>query len=426
MSNEKNNRISASLRATREKRKSQVCKVFELKVDISKCSKKTIGDLHRLFSEARWLYNFALSQEDVFSINTTLLDKVTILNKDKVIEERELNVIGSQIKQDVVQGIMNSIRGLSAAKKKGLKVGGLKFKSAYESVNLKQHGTTYRIKEDNKVHVQGIKADLKIRGLKQIDDEYEFANAKLVRRGNDFYLMLTCYKEKVAREKVLNNSAIGIDFGIKTDMTFSDGTKIDTKLPISKRIKKAQKSFSRKKKSSKNRFKAKKKVQKAYDKQTNIKNEIKHKVVNCLNENFGYVAVQDENIKGWHSGLFGKQVQQSAIGGIIADIKRMSHTHVVDRYFPSTKQCPKCKTKNKIGLDERIYHCPNCGYTKDRDIHSAGTIVGESLETYNEITIPTERRNFKPVEKPTPAFLSLAQNCKWVSVKREAPCFSLE
>ena len=305
MSNEKNKAISSSLAATRLRRKSQSCKTFEVKIDVSKCSKKTINELHRIFLEAKWLYNHILSQEDVFDINTTLLGKVIVLNKDREAEERELTTIGSQIKQDVHKGICSSIRGLSVVKKKGVRVGKLKFKSNIDSVNLKQYGTTYRIKSKNRVHIQGVKADLPVRGLPQIKDECEVANAKLVRRGDDFFLMITCYLGKSLVPLFLDNRSIGIDFGIKTDLAFSDGTKMDVKLPVSKRIRKSHKSLSRKKKRSKNRFKAKKKLQKAYCKQTNIKNEIRNKTVNCLKENFGFIAVQNENIKGWHIGLFG-------------------------------------------------------------------------------------------------------------------------
>ena len=39
----------------------------------------------------------------------------------------------------------------------------------------------------------------------------------------------------------------------------------------------------------------------------------------------------DENIKGWHSGLFGKQVQQSILGGIISELKKLPQTSIVDR-----------------------------------------------------------------------------------------------
>lgn len=415
---EKNSSIKASLLATKNRRKGQVCKSFEIKVGKSHLSKKTLGELHKVFLEAKWLYNYLLSLKDVniFKTNTTEIKKVTVLNKDKQPEERELTILGSQMKQDVHKQLCSSIKGLSVTKKKGRKVGKLKFKSEYNSVNLKQYGTTYRILGKNKIRIQGIKQVLTVNGLKQIKPEYELANAKLIRRDGDFYIKITCFVEKPQKPAFINPDCIGLDFGIKTDITFSEGTKIDTKLPISKKIKKAHKDLSRKERGSKNRFKAKIELGKAYQEQNNIKDEIRNKVVGCLAENFGLIAVQDENIKGWHSGLFGKQVQQSAIGGIIRDIKELSHTTVVDRFFPSTQLCPHCGQKTKIGLDERIYHCPNCGYSKDRDTHSAGNIINEALNN----TIPTERRNFKPVEKSAAAFLSLAQNCKWISVNQEA------
>ncbi len=50
------------------------------------------------------------------------------------------------------------------------------------------------------------------------------------------------------------------------------------------------------------------------------------------------VAMQGENIKGWQKGLFGRQVQNSALGTL--KIKLMSNPHVlvIDRFFPSCRR----------------------------------------------------------------------------------------
>ena len=37
------------------------------------------------------------------------------------------------------------------------------------------------------------------------------------------------------------------------------------------------------------------------------------------------------------------------------------------------KFCPNCGALNKIGLNERTYHC-KCGYSYDRDIHAAKNV----------------------------------------------------
>jgi putative transposase len=42
----------------------------------------------------------------------------------------------------------------------------------------------------------------------------------------------------------------------------------------------------------------------------------------------------------------------------------------VGRYFPSTKQCYKCKSKNEIPLEQREYSC-SCGHRVHRDHNAA-------------------------------------------------------
>ena len=86
--------------------------------------------------------------------------------------------------------------------------------------------------------------------------------------------------------------------------------------------------------------------------------------------------MQDENLSGWHSGWFGKQVQHSIMGLVKSKLLMSNQVHVLDRYAPTTKYCPICgNIKSNISLSDRVYHCDNCGYESDRDIHSANNMI---------------------------------------------------
>ena len=94
--------------------------------------------------------------------------------------------------------------------------------------------------------------------------------------------------------------------------------------------------------------------------------------------------MQDENIKGWQKGLFGKEVQNSALGTLKDKLKRNPNVIVIDRFFPSTKLCPICGTvKDDITLKDRTYVCQKCGYREDRDVKSAKTILLAGLGKNN-------------------------------------------
>jgi transposase len=383
----KNQQIKDSLIATREKRKNQLCKVFELKLVANQMNQSQIEFLNRIFLEAKWMYNDILNYNDLKTYDTKK-KQVEVLNKDKEKELRNITVLGSQIKQELIQRTWASIKSLSTKKKKGRKkeVGRLKFKSEVNSIPLKQYGITYKFDND-KLKIQNCKKAFVIKGLNQIPQEAEFANANLIRKPSGCYLKVTCFlpKESTTKQKEI----VGIDFGIKDDLVLSNGIKFQTKFPTSSRIKREQRKLAKKKKGSKNYWKQKNEVALAYEKQNNKKQDTKNKIISYLKNNFSHIAIQNENIKGWHSGLFGKQVQQSILGGIISELKKLPQTSIVDRFFPSTKLCPECGTLNKLTLADRQYVC-ECGYSQDRDIHAAVNILLES--------IPMEHRNFKPVE----------------------------
>jgi transposase len=427
MSNlEKNKQIKQSLSDTRKRRETQECKVYELKIDKSSLSNNTLIKLNKLFLEAKWFYNYLLTQ-DIFNFDTKQKE-ILVMNKEKKLEERNINHLTSQMKQAIQQRAVSSIKSLSTKKKKGRfsEVGKLKFKSSVNSIPLKQYNNTYKLIDKNKIQIQGIRKKIRVNGVKQIPLEAEFANANLIKRNNDFYLKVTCFLPK--QNQIVHKNEIGIDFGIKTQLTFSNGVKIESKIPVSSKSKKLYKKLSRSKKvngltsKTKNQYKIRVKLKKSYEETTNKKKDIKNKIIHKLKTDYSLVAVQNENIKGWHSGLFGKQVQESSIGGILSGIKKLPQTRIVSRFFPSTKLCTSCGTLNKIGLDERVYKC-ECGYEEDRDVHSARNILIES--------VPRESRELKPVENNTSSeileYFKKIPNIKVsiCSMKQEARVFRL-
>ena len=373
----KNERIKLAGKATRERHASLTCKVYELKFDKSHLSKKKQEYLNRLFLEAKWLYNCMLSTTDPVGFNTKV-NEISIRGKDKKTESRSLEVISSQMKQGVREKLFHNICGLAAKKKKGERVGRLKFKSRSNSIYLKQFDNTYKLK-GKYLKLQGFKKGFKLEGVKQIPIDAEITTANLIRKCDNYYLQVTCYLPK--EEQVFEKEAIGIDFGIKTSLTFSNGEKYNFQFPIPKDLKRLQRQRKNKKEGSKNLKKLDAQMRKKYNKLSNQKKDAKNKIVSHITKKYKLVCVQDENIKGWHEKWFGKQVQHSILGGIMSDLKRKSHTlSLVDRYFPTTQLCPVCNERNKeLTLKDRVFIC-NCGYHEDRDIHAARNVLIQGLK----------------------------------------------
>ena len=373
----KNNRIREQSRLTREKRKSQFCRVFRVKIDISHLNEAQRVHLKMLFVEAKWLYNDALtfSQEHDINDYDTATCTVNGLDKDKQPVTHELEYLGSQMKQSVIHGIKHSLKGLAALKKHNHKVGSLRYKSDYASINLQQHYVTYRFYDEHHIGIQGFSKPLKIKGANQFWNipNLEFANAKLLNLPDGYYLAVTTYVDKGGETREYKPE-IGIDMGIKTTITTSDGRKIKVLIGESERIKKCQRLISRRKKGSNNRYKAVKLLRKAYQKLTSCKRDIANKIVHELLEH-EHVYMQDENISGWHKSLFGRTVQHSVLGLVKAKLIHNERVTVLSSREPTTKYCPNCgKLKMDITLADRVYEC-SCGYREDRDIHAARNMI---------------------------------------------------
>lgn len=148
----KSAKIKESLKQTKKRRQNQIARTYILK--LGKLSKNKIELLERAFLEAKWLYNWAIHQEAVFSIDGNKVKKVRVKVGENF-EERELSVLGSQVRQEIVERIKDSVKALSKLKKSGKKAGRLKPKKKVNSIPFKQYGVSHRIDfERKRVYLQ--------------------------------------------------------------------------------------------------------------------------------------------------------------------------------------------------------------------------------------------------------------------------------
>ena len=409
MSNvEKNAQIKATLLSTKERRKTQKCFVFSTKIDYRKLNKSQKEQLQMLFVEGKWVYNDIINHLQDHELRTWNDKKKSVMvkQKDGSFVEKPLLYFKSAMMQGMKSLVGDSLNSLAEKKKKGYKVGRLKFKSSCGSIPLKQFCNTHRIKSLTKVGITGITGNFRVHGLEKFVDNpnAEIANAKLLKKPDGYYIHWTVY---IANNKLpviqRSDEVIGIDFGCSTSFTFSDGHKEDFKLKESECLKKLQKSLARKKryetgKKHSNQYKSvQKKLGRAYQHLANIKNDKANKLCHRL-QAYKQVVIQDENLCGWHKGGHGKAVQHSILGRVKAKLKTMDNVTVLSRFAPTTKLCFHCgEVHNEIKVWDRVFRC-DCGVCMDRDIHAAQCMVWMYL---NDFQIPTEHRNTMQVENKT-------------------------
>jgi putative transposase len=404
---------------TQKRRSNMSCKVIQTKIDLSSLSKQNLNHLHKLFIEAKWLYNDILSSDNIREYDTK--NKKVQVKVGEIFESRNLDVISGQMRQSIQSRLFTNMQSLNALKKKGFKIGKLKFKSQVNSIPLKQLKATFDIlKNQSRIRIQGIKKPLKVNGLNQIPDDAEIACATLKKSGKDFFIHITFF---IPKQDSINvpNRAIGIDFGCSSQLTLSNGLKIEYGIHPSKRIRKLDKKIARSKKKSKDMTKNRQDLliqrESAYSKDNNKKKDIRNKIVNTLTKNYKYIAFQDDNFRGWQ-GNHGKKMNGTALGSLKTALKNKTVIPmVVGKWYPSSQLCSgkNCKHRHKMDLKDRTYVCPECGLSIDRDLNAAENILKEGMRLNK---IPTERRESKPMEILSSALTDEFERISHVIVRR--------
>lgn len=375
----KNKRIAQSQKQTRQRRKNMDVVVRTVKVQRNKLSKTQAEALQRMFLEGKWLYNTAIAHGDFSeSFRKQLANTAEVKLPSGVVEKRQLAVLRGQLQQGVLARIRDNAKGLSALKKRGKKVGKLGFVSEMNSIPLKQFGKTHKIR-GSKMKIANVPGWIRVRGLNQVDlDTDEIANAVLIRRNDDYFIALTVYKRKdehasLATKKYIPGTTIGLDMGVGTQVTFSDGTSVNSKVKESDRLKRLSRKLARQQKGSKASEDTKKLIRDEHRKVASRRTDAANKVSSWILSH-EHVFMQDENISSWrrrHSRARGaKAVQYGILGRVKATLVAHPRVTVLKRNVATTATCI-CGVKTPHDVSKRTFSCPSCGYTDSRDIHAA-------------------------------------------------------
>ena len=192
-------------------------------------------------------------------------------------------------------------------------------------------------------------------------------------------------------------SGVGIDLGIKTLATISDGTTVPNIKTfrrvriLNKRLKRLQRKVSRnyyinkcnRHNKTKNIIKLERQIKLIYRSLKNIRiNHIRKFVSELLKKRPRYVAIEDLNVKGMMKNKhLAKDVANCSFYTIREHLIRKAReryivVRLVDRFYPSSKTCSNCGSyKKDLKLNQRVYHCNTCQEKIDRDLNAAINIA---------------------------------------------------
>ena len=349
-----------------------------------------VGFINRQLGCCRFVYNSCLAyRKDSYKNNKTSINSSQSINYIVSLKSQYewLKEVHSKVLQQ-------SVRDMNRAYDNFFKVhsGYPKFKSK------KDNHQSCRFPKDAFIGVRGNRIDL-IKSLKDIHFKCSRFDEKYLNRNQDkvssltlsktpsgkFYLSILIDKPNKTLKRV--DGAIGIDLGIKDFVITSDGEVFENlhfKKSEIKKLKKLQRSLSRKKDKSNNKNKARIKLAKANEKITNRKINYLHYVINqLLNEN-QVIVMEDLNIKGMMKNhKLAESIQEMNFG----EFRRMLEYKAdwygrklvfIDRFYPSSKKCNHCGYINKeLKLSDRQWVCPECGSVIERDYNAACNILDE-------------------------------------------------
>ncbi len=283
------------------------------------------------------------------------------------------------------------------------------FKHFFRKVNLKKHGKGRgkcgypKFKSRKKgiggfrltgaIHVGEASIQLPQLGTLRLKEKlYLPVNAKIgsatiTEQAGRWYVSI-CVHEEVAVPEPATGPVIGVDLGVKTLATVSDGREIANPKALRTRLKKLQRLsrwHSRKQKGSANRKKSQRRLARMHARIAHVRQDALHKATTSLvaknkpsDQRPAVIVIEDLNVSG--------MLKNRHLSRAIADVglyewrRQIEYKArdagcrliVVSRWEPSSQTCSGCGWRHpNLTLADRLFICQNCGLTLDRDYNAA-------------------------------------------------------
>ena len=362
-----------------------------------------IGKLEKTLNTCRFLYNDSLADRK----NAYERTGKTINYYDQAgeLKNRDMSNVYQQVQQDTLRRLDKAMQAFFRRIKSGDTPGYPRFQGydRFNSFTYPQSG--FKILENGKLRLSKI-GDLKIKLSRLIEGKIK--TCTVIRDGGQWYVSIVTdlHKDAVPIEI---KSAVGIDVGIKTLATLSNGDQIPNIRTTNKyesRLAKVQRRLSRMKKGSKNRNKQKVKLQNIHRTIRNVRQDYLHKESRKLVNQWDLIVLEDLQI--------GNMLKNHRLAKSIADVSWSAFTSMLtykaewagkETVFVNprntSKSCSSCGSIQDMPLSKRTYNCPVCGLVLDRDHNAAINILHRVGSTQMSTPVETFVRESMNQESPS-------------------------
>src|SRR5712692_10264008 len=219
----------------------------------------------------------------------------------------------------------------------------------------------------------------------------KIGSATISEQAGRWYVSL-CVHEEPAEPTPATGPVIGVDLGVKTLATVSDGREISNPKALRKRLLRLQRLsrwHSRKQKGSTNRNKAQRRLARMHARIAHIRADALHKATAGLvaknkppEQRPAVIVIEDLNVSGM---LKNRHVSRAIADVGLSEFRRQIEykardagciVQVVSRWEPSSKTCSGCGWLHpELTLADRTFVCWACGLTIDRDLNAAQNLA---------------------------------------------------
>lgn len=356
---------------------------------------KQIELIEKTFASSRYIYNYFLSKNTNNIDSYQCIKQIPKLTKEKTY----LNEVDGC-------SLRTSIFSLEADFKKFNRghANKPKFKSKFKSRQSYQTTNftcTYSCIPHDSISIDLNKKvitlpklkEVSIRGYRKLKAiEGKIINATIYKEASKYYVSISV-EELINIPKVIPNTIVGIDLGIKNLLTTSDGITVENKKYIEKyenKLKGLNKWLSRSNPGSKNRYKIVRKIQTVYKKLKNARKNFLHSISNRLVNDNDIIVTEKLKVQAMiQNGKLSKKIYDASWCRLIKQLEykckwKGKYFYQVDTYYPSSQICSRCghQERKVKDLNIRKWNCPKCNSVNDRDINASLNIMYEGLKMY--------------------------------------------
>ena len=348
-------------------------KAFKYRIYPNKSQKVLLS---KTFGCIRVIWNANVESFNSYDKDSNPKPKI-IIKSDLIIDKPWLNEISAAAIQQKIRDFQE-ITNQFFSKTRKKKIGRPSFKKKSGNQSYRLPNQKFSLK-DNKIRLEKI-GWVKISIDRNIPDNSKMLSCTISMNccGQYFVSILV---DVVIPNKGKTGKSVGIDLGLKSFATLSDGVVIDNiKFFREKQseIAKIQRHLSRKSKGSNRHRKNKIKIARLYNKIANRRNNFLHNVTTSLVNNYDVICIEDLNVSGMLSNhKLAKAISDTSFSMFRSMLEYKCNWYgkelvVIDRFYPSSKTCSKCGWKKEdLTLSDRVFKCENCSIEIDRDLNAA-------------------------------------------------------